>query len=66
MTLGLKRPWASDHDSCLDMPRGAMKEPVEERLIGLGKCPLTWGRATAFVRNELAERRQRLAQGMIL
>jgi len=63
---GLKRPWTSDHDSCLDMQLRAMKEPVEDRLIGFGKCPLKWSPATAFVLNELAERRERLAHGITL
>ena len=35
---GLKRPWASDHDSSLDVQFGAIKESIEEGLIGFGKC----------------------------
>jgi len=63
---GLKRPWASDHDPSLDLQFRAIKEPIEDGLIGFGECPLKWGLATAFELNELAERRERLAHGIIL
>jgi hypothetical protein len=63
---GLKRPWPSDHDPSLNVQLRAIKEPIEERLIGFGKCPLKWGPATAFLLNQLAERRERLTPGLIL
>jgi hypothetical protein len=36
----LKRPWPRDHHPRLDMQLRAIKEPVEERLIGFRKCLL--------------------------
>jgi hypothetical protein len=62
---GLKRPWASDHDPSLDMEFGAIKEPIEEGLIGFGKCFFERYPAAAFLFNKGAKRRERLTHGMI-
>ena len=62
---GLKGPWASDHDPSLDVQLGAIKEPTEDRLISFGKCFFERHPAAAFLFDEGAIRRERLAPGMI-
>jgi hypothetical protein len=62
---GLKRPWASDHDPGLNMQLGAVKEPIEDGLIGFGKCFFKRHLAAAFLFDEGVKRRERLAHGMI-
>jgi hypothetical protein len=63
---GLKRPRTCDHHTGLNMHLRAIKKPIEDWLISFGKCPLKWSPATAFLFDEGAERRERLAYGIIL
>ena len=63
---GLKRPWACDHHPGLNMELGAIKEPIEEGLIGFRERFFERRPAAAFLLNQLAERRECLAHGIIL
>jgi hypothetical protein len=49
----------------LDVQLRAIKEPIEEGLIGFGKCFFERYPAAAFLFDEGAERRERLTHGMI-
>jgi hypothetical protein len=62
----LKRPWASDHDPSLDMQLGAVKEPIEDGLIGFRKSPFERRLFATFILNKLAECRKGLAHDIIL
>jgi len=48
------------------MQLGAIKEPIEERLIGFGESPFERHPAAAFLFDEGAKRRERLTHEMIL
>jgi len=63
---GLERPRARDHNPCLYVKLGEVKEPVKDHLIGFGERALKGRPAAAFTFNQLAEWRQRLAHGVIL
>jgi hypothetical protein len=62
----LKRPWASNHYPSLDVQFGAIKESIEDGLIGFGQCFFERHLAAAFLFDEGAKRRERLTHGMIL
>ena len=63
---GLKRPRARDHDARLDVQLGAIKESIEEGLIGFRESPFERRPSAAFKLNKLTKRRKGLAHGMIL
>ena len=48
------------------MPVGTVEEPIEYRVILSRQSTPEWCPSAAFVLNELAKRRERLAHGMIL
>jgi hypothetical protein len=51
----LKRPGARDHDARLDVPLGAIKEPVKNGLILFRKCSLERCPSETFICDTLAE-----------
>jgi hypothetical protein len=59
---GVKRPGMGHHDPGLDVELGAIEQPIENWLIGFGECFSEREPTAAFCVNELAERRQGLAQ----
>jgi hypothetical protein len=62
----LKRPWARDHHSGLNMEFGSIEEPIKDDLILFSKRPLERCPPATLIFNELAKRRERLAHGIIL
>jgi hypothetical protein len=62
----LKRPWASDHDPSLDVQLGAVKEPIEDGLIGFRESPFERRPFATFILNKLAECWKGLAHDIIL
>jgi hypothetical protein len=63
---GLKRPWARDHHSGLNMHLRAIKKPIEDRLIGFRECFFERHPAAAFLFDQGAKGRERLTHGIIL
>src|SRR5262245_16933238 len=60
---GLKRPKARYYDARLDVQLGAIKESIEDGLIGFRESPFERRPSAAFILNKLTKRRKGLTYG---